>query len=136
MKNDQNNSITDIKLLPELDISASSDALNILISHDYYSSDTDNGRILLKSLLNALLYSGKEIDNLFLLDSGVKLIDAEAESYPLLIKLIGISDKAYICSDSVQHFNIDPVYFPERLSSLSADEMFGIILTCNSFLHI
>ena len=136
MKNDQNNSITDIKLLPELDISASTDALNILISHDYYSSDTDNGRALLKSLINSLLYSGKEIDNLFLLDSSVKLIDAESESYPLLIKLISISDKAYICSDSVQYYNIDPFYFPEHINKISSDEIFGIILTCNNLLHI
>ena len=72
-----NNFNTELDLLTDvaLDVSESANSLTVLIKHDYYSSDNDNGRALLDSFLDGLTLSADRIHMIIMTDSAVRLIE-------------------------------------------------------------
>jgi len=96
---------TDLELLTDyaIDVSESANGLNVLIKHDYYSSDSDNGRRLLNSLLDGLIMAGDRLFQLIITDCAVKLLEESDK----LNELIQLANTTLICSDSVAYYNVE-----------------------------
>ena len=96
---------TDLELLTDyaIDVSESANGLNVLIKHDYYSSDNDNGRRLLNSLLDGLIMAGDRLYLLIIADSAVRLINKSNK----ITELMKLSNTTLICSESAIFYNVD-----------------------------
>ncbi|MBO6193013.1 MAG: hypothetical protein J6O00_02410 [Clostridiales bacterium] len=96
---------TDLELLTDyaIDVSESANGLNVLIKHDYYSSDSDNGRRLLNSILDGLIMAGDRLFQLIITDSAVKLIEESDK----INDLLQLANTTLICSDSAVFYNVD-----------------------------
>ena len=104
----------DLELLTDyaIDVSESANGLNVLIKHDYYSSDNDNGRRLLNSLLEGLILAGDRLFQLIITDSAVKLI-GESDK---INELLNLANTTLICSESAGYYNVDLSYdFPDKV---------------------
>lgn len=93
---------------PEMTILDESGSLTVLIKHDYYSTDSDHGRILLGSFLDSLAESGSTILKLFLIDSGVRLLN-DISFAQKIEKLFSLSKYSYISEESLTYFGIEYV---------------------------
>ena len=102
---------TELNLLTDfaIDISESANGLSILIKHDYYSSDNENGKAMLDSFLEGLKLASDRIFLLIIVDSAVKLL----ESSDKLITLIDSSNTTLICSDSAEYYQVTFPSFDE-----------------------
>jgi len=100
--NPENN--TDTLVFQEIEIDESAKELAVLISHDYYSEDSEFGKTLLASFLDTLI-SKASSGNLVLLINGcaVKLLSYGS----ILAELIAVAGIVYICSDSLNAYNTD-----------------------------
>ena len=138
MKSDlPNNPITDIKILPELEIEGSDNSISILIRHDFYSSDNDHGKRLLNDLLLSLQTCGKDIDRIMFIDSGVKLLSSDSLiDHDCLISLINKAQNSCICSDSLDHYGIDSSMLPQKLITVTSEEIFSSLLFSHNTITI
>lgn len=137
MRNDlPNNPITDIKILPEFDISENNSPINILLSHDYFSSDNDNGRKLLSDLLISIINCGKEIGQLYIIDSGVRTLDHESKYHDLIERLICLAGSVLVCSDSLNFYDVSVCIESERVHIASSEEIFSTILCSRNIIRI
>ncbi len=91
---------------PEMTIMDESGMLTVLIKHDYYSSNTENGKVLLGSFLDSIYEYGDSIGKIILIDSAVKLLEDELFT-ERLEKLFGLSRHSFICEDSLAAFDIE-----------------------------
>ena len=104
IKSDVQNDI-EIEYLPQKSIDDISNGLNILIKHNFYSSDSNHGKELLSNILY-LLSSQDAISTIMVVDSGVKLFtdpDFKDDLYTIVDK----SEIIYVCSESVEEFQIE-----------------------------
>ena len=101
MKDNHN---TDIEVLTDfaIDVSESANGLSVLIKHDYYSTDNDNGRALLDSLLDGLILASDRVFLLMITDSGVKLLENSSK----LTELITRTHQTLICRDSAKFYGV------------------------------
>lgn len=93
---------------PEMTLLDENGTLIVLIKHDYYSSDSDHGRILLGSFLDSLAESGSTISKLFLIDSGVRLLN-DISFAQKIEKLFSLSKYSYISEESLAFYGIEYV---------------------------
>lgn len=93
---------------PEMTILDENCALTILIKHDYYSSDSEHGRILLGSFLDSIAESGSTILKLFLLDSGVRLLN-DISFAQKIERLFSLSKYSYISEESLAFYGVEYV---------------------------
>ena len=91
---------------PELTMLDESGMLSVLIKHDYYSSDNDNGRRLLGAFLDNLAQGDNPVAKIFIIDSGVKLLNDDAFSFRLE-KLFSLSRNSYICEESISSYGVE-----------------------------
>ena len=101
---------TDIELMTDfaLDVDDRENGITVLIKHNYYSSDNENGINLLNSMLDGLTCTADRISLLILTDSAVKLLDTSDK----LSELISLVNMTLICNDSAEFYNIELQEFP------------------------
>lgn len=93
---------------PEMTMIEENGTITVLIKHDYYSSDSDHGRIILSSFLDSLSECGNNISKVILIDSAVRLLNDV--SFALKIeKLFALAKNSYICEESLTYFGIEYV---------------------------
>lgn len=104
MKDNMNTEL-DIELMTDyaIDVSESANGLCVLIKHDYYSADNDNGRALLSSFLDSLTVSSERVYLLIITDSAVKLLET-SDKLKSLIKSVNTT---LIDNDSAASYGID-----------------------------
>ncbi len=107
----KDNTNTDLELLTDfaIDVSESANGLSVLIRHDYYSTDNENGRALLDSMLDGLIMASDRVYLLIITDSAVKLLDSSAK----LLNLMAQSNLTLICGDSAEFYGVN---IPEDLN--------------------
>lgn len=93
---------------PEMTMLEESGTLTVLIKHDYYSSDSDHGRILLGSFLDSLAERGSDLAKVILIDSAVRLLD-DVSFAQRIEKLFSLSKYSYVCEESLKYFGIEYV---------------------------
>ena len=79
----------------------------VLIKHDYYSTDSDFGRHLLKTFLSRLGYSYYNSIVVYLIDKGTKLLD---KTNPLYDNFLSLSRKTEIIiadQDSIDVYGVN-----------------------------
>jgi hypothetical protein len=91
---------------PEMTLPDESGKLSVLIKHDYYSSDTEDGRLLLGSFLDSLTECGDSLLNVFLVDSAVRLLEDPYFSAKIS-KLLSLSRYSYVCEESLAAFDVE-----------------------------
>ncbi len=106
---------TILEILPQEENSTAS-TKTVLIKHDYYSSDSEHGRDLLKAILRAL--NKPEICNLviYLVDSGTLLLDKENPAFDSFRPLIAKSEMIIAADESICFYNVDPGIDPNILT--------------------
>ena len=121
-----NNFNTELDLLTDvaLDVSESANSITVLIKHDYYSSDNDNGRAMLESFLDVLSLSADRIHLIIITDSAVKLL----ESSPKLQSLIPLVNKSFVCADSASFYGISAPDFGDKLTQVPMTEITDLII--------
>ncbi len=80
---------------------------NVLIKHDYYSTDSDFGRQLLKTYLSCLCNSYYNSLFIYLVDKGTRLLD---KTNPLYDDLLNLSRKCEIImadQDSINEYGVN-----------------------------
>ena len=97
---------TVLEILPQKEKNESS-AKTVLIKHDYYSSDSDHGRYLLRSLLRALYKSQINKLVIYLIDSGTLLLDKENALFKTFQPLIAKSEMVIVADESLLFYGID-----------------------------
>lgn len=100
----KDNGFTELDLLTDvaLDVSESANSICVLIKHDYYSSDNDNGRALLNGLLDGLILAADRINMLIITDSAVRLFESSSK----LINLISLVHLTLVCRDSADFYGV------------------------------
>lgn len=80
----------------------------ILIKHDYYSSDSDHGRELLKSFFKAI--NNSRFNNLiiYLVDKGTLLLDKSNTLYDSFCDLISRSEMIIADNESLDFYGVEP----------------------------
>jgi hypothetical protein len=97
---------TVLEILPQKEENESS-AKTVLIKHDYYSSDSDHGRDLLRALLRALYKSQINKMVIYLIDSGTLLLDKENALFKTFQPLIAKSEMVIVADESLLFYGID-----------------------------
>lgn len=101
----------------------------VLIKHDYYSSDSDHGRDLLRSFFNVLVHS--DIKNLiiYLTDSGTRLLDENNPLHNDFYPLIGKSEIVIADDESITNYEVscstDSKLSIKSFDSIAEDIIFG-----------
>ena len=80
----------------------------ILIKHDYYSSDSEHGRELLKSFFKAI--NNSRFNNLiiYLVDKGTLLLDKSNPLYDSFCDLINRSEMIIADKESLVFYDVEP----------------------------
>ena len=78
----------------------------VLIKHDYYSSDSDHGREMLKSIFNALAHSEFNSLIIYLVDKGTLLLDNNNPLFDIFQKLISKSEIVIADDESITKYQI------------------------------
>ena len=85
---------------PEMTIIDENGTITVLIKHDYYSSDSDHGRELLRSFLINLCESSFKSIIVYLVDEGTQLLDDSNILYNDFNRLIDRADMIIVDKDS------------------------------------
>ena len=93
---------------PEMTMLEEGGTVTVLIKHDYYSSDSDHGRILLGSFLDTLAERGSDLAKVILIDSAVNLLN-DVSFAQKIEKLFSLSKCSYVCEESLTYFGIEYV---------------------------
>lgn len=103
MKDNMNTDL-DIELMTDyaIDVSESANGLCVLIKHDYYSADNDNGKAMLDCFLNSLTLASERIYLLIITDSAVKLLET-SDKIKSLIKSVNMT---LIDNDSAAYYDV------------------------------
>ncbi|MCR5592294.1 MAG: hypothetical protein K6F79_00915 [Saccharofermentans sp.] len=116
---------TELELMTDYTVDDTKKSLSVLIKHDFYSSDNDNGRSILEKILDGLLLTSDSISRLIITDSAVKLI----ESSEVLNSLISTVRISLICKDSMEFYGIEsPVLTNEKVRIVPMEEITDIII--------
>ena len=93
---------------PEMTMLDENGTVTVLIKHDYYSSDTENGRSLLASFLDSLAECGSNISKVILIDTAVMLLNYDLFA-PVIEKLFSLSKYSYVCEESLNVYETEYV---------------------------
>ena len=121
-----NNFNTELDLLTDvaLDVSESANSLTVLIKHDYYSSDNDNGRALLDSFFDGLTLSADRIHLIIITDSAVRLLESSAK----IQSLIPLVNKTFVCADSASFYGVTAPDFGDKITLIPMTEITDLII--------
>ena len=117
----------------ELMLDDDSRSVTVLIKHDYYSSDSDHGRSLMKTMLEGLEGSAC-ISGILIVDSGVKLLSMDniCSSY-----VKDLADQLeltpLVCSESLEEYGIAP---PGFVKAVSASEFMSEVIRADHLIVI
>ena len=78
----------------------------VLIKHDYYSSDSDNGRDLLSGFFSVLSDSSYSSIIVYLIDKGVLLLDKNNPLYNDMLSFLDRTDSVIADNDSIGYYGI------------------------------
>ena len=78
----------------------------VLIKHDYYSSDSDNGRELLSRFLSALCETSYNSLIVYLIDRGTLLLDKDNPLYNEMVNFIERAESVIADSDSIDFYSV------------------------------
>ena len=98
---------TNLNLFPDLILDDSNGNMTIVINHDYYSSDSEHGRELLGAFLDVLADEFSKVSRIFLIDSGVKLLDPSNKLYASFKALDDMEFSIVCCRESIDNYEID-----------------------------
>ncbi len=116
---------TDLELMTDYTVDDTKKTISVLIKHDYYSSDNDNGRSILEKILNGLLLTSDSINRLIITDTAVKLL----ESSEILNSLLSAVRISLICKDSMDFYGIGfPVLTNDKVRIVPMEEITDIII--------
>lgn len=79
----------------------------VLIKHDYYSSDSEHGRILLSDFLDALTDTAPKTLIIYLVDSATKMLDVNNPFYEQIFALIQRSEMVIADTDSIVSYDVN-----------------------------
>ena len=100
----------------------------VLIKHDYYSSDSDHGREMLKSIFNALSHSEFKSLIIYLVDKGTLLLDNNNPLFDSFHALISKSEIVIADDESITKYQIscdlDSKISIQAFSSIAEDIVF------------
>lgn len=113
IKEDSDNTV--LEILPQQNDNGAS-SKTVIIKHDYYSSDTEHGRELLKAILRALNKSKISSLVIYLVDSGTLLIDKDNPLFDSFYPLIAKSEIIIAADESLCYYNVDPGIDPNILT--------------------
>ena len=121
MKDNMNTDL-DIELMTDyaIDVSESANGLCVLIKHDYYSADNDNGKAMLDCFLNSLTLASERIYLLIITDSAVKLLET-SDKIKSLIKSVNMT---LIDNDSAAYYDvIIDSYLSDKIHAVPMSEI-------------
>ena len=78
----------------------------VLIKHDYFSTDSEHGRELLKSFLDVLTHSDFKNLIIYLTDKGTRLLDANNPLYDTFCPLILKSEMVIADDESITFYGV------------------------------
>lgn len=78
----------------------------VLIKHDYYSSDSDHGRDMLKTVLNVLAHSELKSLIIYLVDKGTLLLDNSNPLFESFQTLISKSEMIIVDDESLTKYQV------------------------------
>ncbi len=102
--------------------------LTVLIKHDYYSADSSHGRDLLESFLKALEAKKAVIDRIFVVDSGVKLLDRSNDLYNEFFLLYSDVPVLTVCQESLEEYGADTEGLPANAEVLDSRDIASAII--------
>ena len=124
----RNENATEYEVFPEMEVKSGNDSITVLLKHDYYSSDNENGRHLLETILSELKNSDRTIGMLIITDSATKLLDKDNDLSSALHDLIIYKAESHaICKDSADYYMSD-IESGEELNLYSASAIIELIL--------
>ena len=124
----------DLATAPDITMEEENGNITVLIKHDYYSSDSDHGRIILASFLDSLSECGNNISKVILIDSAVRLLNDV--SFAIKIeKLFSLAKNTFICEESITYFDIDYVSH-SNIIVCPASDIFMELLDAGSLITI
>lgn len=98
---------TELDLYPDILLDGSSGNLTIVIHHDYYSSNTEHGKALLKAFIDVLKDEYNKISKIFVVDSGVCLFNPNNALFDCFTELCELDFDIVVCKESIDTFNIE-----------------------------
>ncbi|MBO4459524.1 MAG: hypothetical protein J5715_01910 [Clostridiales bacterium] len=112
MNNGLNNlpeTAVDMDLFPKEESYSDQDDLNLTlhIKHNWYSEDSEHGRLLLSSFMTTLSGSTSKIGVLLLSGSAVKMLDPTDPLHEELISLSRNSLLTGACVESMEEYSVD-----------------------------
>lgn len=119
---DNINTDLDIELMTDyaIDVSESANGLCVLIKHDYYSSDNDNGKAMLDCFLSSLSLASERIYLLIITDSAVRLLDS-SDKLQSLIKVVNMT---LIDNDSASYYDVSvDSYLSDKVHAVPTSEI-------------
>lgn len=100
----------------------------VLIKHDFYSSDSDHGRELMRSFLSVLAHSDFKNLIIYLTDKGTRLLDANNPLYDAFSPLISKSEMVIADDESISVYEVscttDSKLSIQSFNSISEDLVF------------
>jgi len=93
---------------PEMTMAEDSGNITLLIKHDYYSSDSDHGRLLLGKFLDSLSECGNNLSKVILIDSAVRLLN-DVSFAQKIETMFTLAKYSYVCEESLTYFGIEYV---------------------------
>ncbi|MBP5262359.1 MAG: hypothetical protein J6Z43_09555 [Clostridiales bacterium] len=106
----------------------SGDGVTILIKHDYYSSDSDHGRELFAAMIDSIKRNYK-IDQILLVDSGVRVLDSDLLDVTNLSSYVLI----YVCGESLAAYGITA---PAGIEVIDKSSFFDILINSKNVFTI
>ena len=116
----------ELSTAPEMTMIDESGYITVLVKHDYYSSDTEQGHILLASVLDSLIDSGNKISKVILIDTAVRLLN-DVSFAQKIERLFKLSRSSYVCEESLTYYDIDYISHGNIIICPAADIAIEII---------
>lgn len=116
---------TKIELMTDFAVDDKKKSINVLIKHDYYSSDNENGKKLLDRVLDGLLLCADTINKLIIVDKAVNLL-ISSEALNRLMNEVGL---CLICKDSIDFYGSGiPIMTNDKTKLVSMEDITDIII--------
>ncbi|MBR2524571.1 MAG: hypothetical protein IKE53_09080 [Clostridiales bacterium] len=117
----------------ELMLDDDSRSVTVLIKHDYYSSDSDHGRSLMKTMLEGL-EGNACISGILIVDSGVKILSGDNDCFSYVKDLADqLELTPLVCSESLEVYGIAA---PEYVKAVTTAEFMSEVIGADHLIVI
>lgn len=100
----------------------------VLIKHDFYSSDSEHGRDMLKTIFNVLVHTDFKNLIIYLVDKGTLLLDNNNSLFESFQALISKSEMIIVDDESITKYQVscdlDSMISIQSFSSIAEDILF------------